>query len=178
MFRNNHDSSYLCWEARGRLPGFFDARRWHGHFRQVSGQCERYGRLEVATRQFDDRLPDGLDRVEVVDVREDVLVPLRPGELLLEQPAVEHVRRDELRVPDDRRAELERQQPGDVEVVDPEERNVVRDMVHRQCHVSRHEERAARAVGRVVAVGPLVLAHLFNSRRKDFGIKTHKTSFL
>ena len=126
----------------------------------MSGQRERYGRLEVAASKPDDHLPDGLYGVEVVYVREDVLVPLRAGEFLLELAPVEHVGRDELRVSDDRRAELQRQQPGDVEVVDPEERHVVRDAVHRHRHVGRHEERAARAVGRVRFIGPLLLAHL------------------
>ena len=63
-------------------------------------------------------------------------------------------------MPDDGRTEFERQQPGDVEVVDPEERHVVGDAVHRYRHVGGHEERATGAVGGIRVVRPLLLADL------------------
>jgi len=141
------------------LPGLIlGFRRWFCHLGKVSGQRVRYGRLEFAACQRHDRLPDGLYGVEVVYVREDVLVPLRAGKLLLEQATVQYIRRYELRVTDDGRAQLERQQTGDVKIVHPEERNVVGDTMHGDRHVGGHDKRAAGAVGRVRVLRPLFLA--------------------
>ena len=105
-------------------------------------------------RQF---VPHALDRVEVVDVREHVGDPLGAGELLYQLARVEHVRRHELRV---LHAGLHWQQPGDVEVVDPEEGDVVGGAVQPDHDVRRHHVRAAGAVGRVGVVLELLLRHL------------------
>ena len=57
-------------------------------------------------------------------------------------------------------AGLEREQPGDVEVVDPEEGDVVGDLVESDGHVRGEDEGAARAVGGVGIVLPLFLRYL------------------
>ena len=143
------------------LPRFLSSlSRCLCHFGEVSRQRKWNARLDFAAGQLDDCLPDRLYGVQVVNVWEDVLVPLWTGKLLLKQAPVQHVGRYELCVPDDGRAELERKQPGDIEVIDPEERDIVGDVVHRNRDVGRHQERAAAAVRWVVVVRPLFPTHL------------------
>jgi len=72
-------------------------------------------------------------------VREDVGEPLMAGELLFQFPAVQDVGGHELFV-FDLAAKFKWQQTRYVEVVDPEERHMVTDVVHRQRDVHSHSE--------------------------------------
>ena len=115
-------------------------------------------RSYLAGSQLHDTVPDGLDAVKVVHLGEDVQVPLSAGERILDTVFVKHVAGRELTMR--HVGQLQRQQPGDVQVVDPEERNVVGGAMHADCHVCRHDESAAGAVGRVRVIRPLFSHHL------------------
>jgi len=93
-----------------------------------------------------------------MDVREDVREPTRTGKCSFEEISVHDVGGCELAMR--HVAELERQQTGDVEVVDPEERNVVGHSIHGDGYVDRHDEGAAGTVGRVRVIRPLLFRHL------------------
>ena len=99
-------------------------------------------------------MPSRAVQLVVVNVREDVLVPL--GLV----PVDGHLRRAAVRPTHvgmvDRLSERPRQEPGDVGIVDPAEPDVERDAIHGNGSVSRQDEAHPRAVDRVQVVRQLV----------------------
>ena len=112
------------------------------------------GRAVGARLVLDDLLPHLDEVVEVVNVSEhERPLLLRIRELLPEVVGAHIVDAGETAVLD---ADPCRQQPRYVEVVDPEERQRQRRVVHAHDDVRRQQEGEARAVGREV-VGPVLL---------------------
>ena len=112
------------------------------------------GRVVSASLVLDDLLPHLDEVVEVVNVSEhERPLLLRIRELLPEVVGADVVGAGETAVFD---ADSCRQQPRHVEVVDPEERQRQRRVVHAHDDVRGQQEGEPRAVGREV-VGPVLL---------------------